>query len=152
MGRRIQKLPGLYHYEAASSYPEGYILRSETSRHMGLRIGARDAHGFAISWDRESGTPKSVGIGLSRRSLMMSGMSDRGKRRSASTTTWRRRSKMEEKGAQRRRTIRGGVSPYPQHRARLARRDRHPRSSTLAVQTNATRWRVLTTSMMDPLQ
>ena len=45
-----------------------------------------------------------------------------------------------------------GVSLYPQHTTRLARRDRHPRSSTLAVQTKATRWRVLMISMMDPLQ
>ena len=45
-----------------------------------------------------------------------------------------------------------GVSLYPQHITRLARRDRHPRSSTLAVRTKATRWRVLMTSMMGALQ
>ena len=64
-------MPGLYHYEAASLDPEKFTLRSATLRLMGLRAGAMDAHGFAINLDLESGTPKSEGIGLNRRTLKM---------------------------------------------------------------------------------
>ena len=45
-----------------------------------------------------------------------------------------------------------GVSLYPQHRTRLARRDRHPKSSRSVVRRNVIECRVLTTSMINPLQ